>query len=330
MYLAMRRVTGPAACDPCHAPLTSLLEPGDPVIDQGVSCDVCHALKDVALDGPRTRLTFGFAEDIKWGTICDAQEHYFHKTACSPIFEAGRLCAACHRWSISPAPGRTIPVLIEYDEWLASPAAAAGVTCQGCHMPRAQAEVATGWKRTSGVGHHGMMGAAGELQRGAIGVTLSLEEREGALLAEVALKNDGTAHASPAGLPGRQLVLQVATLDPAGRVLERAERTYARALVDAAGKEVPFYAAQAAGPDTRIKAGETRRESFSFRAEGAAALSAELLWRRSSPEIAAALGVALEERHLVEARAPLGPPTPGRARALPGKITAAPRRAPAP
>lgn len=39
-------------------------------------------------------------------------------------------CAGCHRWQPPAVACSTV-----YDGWRASPAAAAGVTCQACHMP---------------------------------------------------------------------------------------------------------------------------------------------------------------------------------------------------
>ena len=303
LYLAMRQHTPPAACDPCHAPLRSLTEPGDPVAAEGITCDVCHTLREVDLTGPRARLDFGLADNLRRGTLCDAQHHYFHKTMCSPLFRESQLCAGCHRWSLRPPVGRLIPVLTEYDEWSASPAAAAGTSCQGCHMPKREDEVATGWKRTALIGDHGMMNA-GTMRRGAAAVRLLAEERHGALHAEVILTNRGNGHRLPTGFPGRQLVLEVTALDAAGGEVAREVRTYARVLVDAGGREVPFYAAVAEASDNRLAPGEARRETFSFRAGVASALRARVLWRRLSPALAAALGqpTPTEERALAEAR----------------------------
>jgi hypothetical protein len=306
LYLAMRQHSGSAGrpsvdrggCDPCHAPLRTLVDPGELAAEEGVTCDVCHTLKDVTVGGARAQLSFGLAENVRRGTICDAQEHYFHKTACSPLFREPRMCAGCHRWSIKAPSGRVIPVLTEYDEWLASPSGAAGVTCQTCHMPAAREELATGWKRLAPIGSHGFMGAGDGLWQGAVSMKLTAEDRQGHLHAEVAVKNEGSGHALPTGFPGRQLVLEVSVLDAGGGVIERAGRTYTRVLVDAGGKEVPFYAAHAEASDSRIAPGETRRETFSFRRAGA--LRVRLLWRRTSPGIAAAVGVAVEERVLRE------------------------------
>lgn len=315
LYLAMRQSTPPAACDPCHAPLRSLTEPGEMVAAEGITCDVCHTLREVDLGGPRARMELALADNTRRGTLCDAQQHYFHKTVCSPLFKDSKMCAGCHGWSLRPAVGRAIPVLTEYEEWRASPAAAAGKTCQGCHMPPSQAEVATGWKRTAAVGDHDVMDA-GALRQGAAAMKLSVEDRQGQIVAEVAITNQNSGHALPTGFPGRQLVLSVSLVDAEGREIAAEGRVYGRVLVDAGGREVPFYAAFTEASDNRLGAGETRKESFSFRLGGPGAVRARLSWRRLSPALSLALGQEMEERVLAEARVSFGAERPqgGRAR----------------
>lgn len=312
LYLAMRRDSEPAACDPCHAPLSRLLEPGDRVAEEGVTCDACHMLKDVEAGGAQARLTYALAEETRWGTICDAQGHYFHKTGCSPLFKEARLCAGCHRWSMRSPGGQTLRVLTEVDEWEASPAAAAGKTCQACHMRPTRDEVATGWQRQTDVGGHDLLGEGKGLRRDSVRVKVRAEEQQAGLNVEVELTNAGGAHAAPTGFPGRQLALELSLLDAAGEVRAREERVYARVLVDGAGREVPFHAAHREASDNRLIAGETRRESFSFGGvAGASALRARLLWRSVSPAIAAAAGVPAEEQVLTESRVSLRRPAGG-------------------
>lgn len=313
MYLAMRgegsEAESGAGCDPCHAPLKDLLPAGDLVAAEGVNCDACHAIKDVVVEQTRSQITFALQENVKWGTICDARDQYFHKTACLPLYGESRLCAGCHRWSLpSSADSPPIAILTEYDEWLSSPAAAAGTTCQECHMPQAPAEVATGWKRLAPIGDHSLKIDPGGRWRGTITASLTAARRKGGVRAEVTITNAMRGHAAPTGFPGRQIVLRVSVLDTAGRIVERSERTYARVLVNAAGKEVPFTAARSEAADTRLAAGEVRRESFSFKGvDGPGAIAAELLWRRISPDIASALGLKLEEQRIHETRVALAP-----------------------
>jgi hypothetical protein len=159
---------------------------------------------------------------------------------------------------------------------------------------------------------------------------LSVEDREGALHADVSIKNTMNGHSTPTGLPGRQIVLRVSLLDADGRTVKQEERAYGRVLVDDAGKEVPFYAARGQASDNRLGAGETRRESFSFHADGPGALAAEVIWRRTSPAIAAALALPVDEQVLSEARISFGPRGSHGHALLPKTMVASARAAPAP
>ncbi|AKT36891.1 hypothetical protein [Chondromyces crocatus] len=305
LYLAMRSKSEPVACDPCHAPLRSILPPGDMLAEEGVTCDACHMLRDVELGPTRAKLTLLLSGDKRWGTLCDAQDHYFHTTGCSPLFKESKLCAGCHQWSTRAASGEPLPVLKEYDDWLASPAAAAGKSCQGCHMPAVHGEVATGWTRRASVGSHELLGESGALRRGAVRLTMQVEENGQALRAEVSLTNTNEAHAAPTGFPGRQLALELTLLDAAEQKLSRSARVFGRVLVDEAGREVPFYAAQAQGSDNRIGPGQTRREVFTFDRGAAVSARARVVWRAMSPAVASALGVSVEEQVLAESKVPL-------------------------
>ncbi|EYF06807.1 hypothetical protein [Chondromyces apiculatus] len=306
LYTAMRRQSEPAACDPCHAPLRMVLPPGDVLAEEGVTCDACHTLKDVAVGGPRATLTLALTDDVRWGTLCDAQEHYFHKTGCAPLFKESRLCAGCHRWSMTMPSGKSLEVLMEYTDWLTSPAAAAGTTCQGCHMPPMRGEVATGWTGRTSVHGHDLLGKGGSLRRNAVKLKVQVHVDGGQeIRAEVDLTNTSEAHAAPTGFPGRQLALEVTLLDAAEGKLARAARVYGRVLVDGAGQEVPFYEAHAQASDNRIAPGATRREAFSFQVGAAAAVRARVVWRAMSPTIAAKLGLPVEEQVLAEVLTPL-------------------------
>jgi hypothetical protein len=122
------------------------------------------------------------------------------------------------------------------------------------------------------------------------------------------------------------VVLRVRVLDKEGRTIEEAARVFARVLVDASGKEAPFYAARSEASDTRIGPGETLREELSFDAKLEGELLAELLWRSASPAVAEAVGASIDELKLAEARVAFGAERPGaRGRALlPRTVTVRP------
>lgn len=246
VFAAMRRrVADPAACDRCHAPLRAVLPRGDPVVEDGVTCEVCHRMTAAkpAPSGGRVGLDLG-AKRMR-GTLCDAKAPYFHTIACEPLLASADVCGACH-WLAEPAPAFT-----SFAEWRRD--AESGPTCQTCHMGGSRGPIASGASRRERVPDHGPP-RAGE----AIAWSTRWELAPGRLRVLVELRNTGAAHAVPAGLPGRALEVSVEARGPEGALLGEDRRSLRRVLVDASGREVPFYAATREAEDTRLAAGETR------------------------------------------------------------------------
>ncbi|HWB82106.1 MAG TPA: hypothetical protein VG755_44390, partial [Nannocystaceae bacterium] len=252
LYLAMRDDAKDASCDSCHAPLAHLLEPGSAVAGEGVTCDACHTAERVELDGDRGRLVLNTTDNVKRGPLCDARDHYFHRVACEPMFERSEMCAACHTLS-RHAGATTIAVHGEYEEWKASPLGPAGsdASCQSCHMPSRDGEVAEGWEgRARHSAHGGATSTSSPLQ-----VALTLQPAADGRIAVVAnVTNADAGHALPTGLPGRRLRIAARVVDGSGAELDRWEHVYGTWLVDDAGNEAPFYSATRVAKDDRIAA----------------------------------------------------------------------------
>ena len=289
-YVAMRAKSDAPVCDGCHAPLRSRIDPDDLAVHEGVTCEVCHAIKSVTEGSAFATMTLSLKDNIKRGPICDARAHYFHKMGCSKLHAESLVCAGCHHWSTTPAPDFQLLVFSEYDEWRRGPSAAAGISCQSCHMPGTTAEVARGSPARAGVPNHGFRGLDGDLEKTALSLAAFRRDEDGAVKITVLIKNEGAGHAVPAGFPGKQVILRVLLLDAKEQEIDRAERVYARVLVNAAGIEVPFYEARAQASDNRFAPEETRREEISFPARSAAVVRAELILRAMSPAVAAAVG----------------------------------------
>ncbi len=136
----------PGNCAVCHAPAAALAHGGSAdmnglsgVETEGVLCDLCHKIGDVMLDaatGLPHRALLGVqayrlyrpaaGTQIFFGTLDDIPR----RVSYSALEKESRFCAPCHSggwWGVS--------AYASYDEWLASPYAAEGVTCQACHMP---------------------------------------------------------------------------------------------------------------------------------------------------------------------------------------------------
>ncbi len=129
--------TDAAACLNCHAPLAEqqmeLLQsdlealatefetqrPGL-LAQHGVFCAACH-LRNGVLHAPSI-------------TSTDTSTRAHQDTKIEPLMKDSRFCASCHQFGAETAVNGK-PLQNTYREWVASPYAGQGMTCQGCHMP---------------------------------------------------------------------------------------------------------------------------------------------------------------------------------------------------
>lgn len=320
-YRAMRRAARDEGCgDDCHAPLRKLA-PQSAASAEAITCDVCHTVRAVDIGDDRSRLSLGIDDMIRYGPLCDAKNHYFHRMGCSPLHRSAELCAGCHHWIRDK-----LPVFTTYLEWKQGPYPAENKICQACHMPGSRAEVATGSGVRDGVPDHSLMGEGGKLRLRAAALAVAAQDRDGKLAITAEVTNVGSGHDLPTGLPERRLILRVEVVDDAGDPVGQAERAYGRHLVDAAGKLVPFYAAAKVENDNRLHPREKRTETFEFSPAGGGKLTVQLIWRSMPKEIAEQIGLdKIDEQVLAQATLPFGPPRPGKGRAkLPKRVEVAP------
>lgn len=291
LYRAMRADAGTASCDRCHAPLRALA-PGDKVVAEGVTCEVCHTIASVQVGRPGGAGFLLHLEDrVRYGPLCDAQPHYFHSMGCSPLHAEAEFCAGCHDLSRELPGGGSLAVFPEYSEWRDEPPTVVGLSCQHCHMPAERAEVAVGSPARPSVRRHSFQ-LRGELRGRALSGRARISLIGGRLRVALSLKNSGAGHAVPTGLPAHRLRVGVEVLDGTGRVLAQVEHGYGRILVDAADNEVPFYAAVRQRADTRIRPGETRDDTFELDHAGTGGrLRVFVAWQAIAPALAAKLRV---------------------------------------
>jgi hypothetical protein len=318
LYAAARASAGDPSCDRCHVPLAAR-HAAPAVAGEGVTCDVCHTLRDVTLTPGGAEFELAVTDVVKYGPRCDLADHYFHRMGCSPLHREARLCAACHQWRRSGARG-SVPVLTEYEDWEAGPAGDAGLPCQSCHMPGTRAAIATGSRERDGVPHHGMLGTAADLRRRALALRVELRAAAGGLEVVCTLRNEGAGHHVPAGLPERRIVVRLRVVAADGEIMHSEERALGRHLVDANGQDAPFWRAVAESRDTRIPPRAARTEHFRLPA-GAGAAEVTVLWRGMSDELDTQLGgQGSEEQLLAEARIDVPARRPGAAVRLPRPV----------
>ena len=324
LYKAAAAAAKDPMCERCHTPLIADA-PKDPIATEGVTCDVCHALRDPkpATTGAGFRLAID--DMVKYGPRCDLKDHYFHRMGCSPEHKEAELCGSCHWWE--PA---GLPVFTEYKDWRDGPAARSGEPCQSCHMPKTRAALAVGEKVRNGVPDHGLLGSAGDLRKTALALEVVVSDAAGALAVKITLANDGAGHHVPAGLPERRIVITTRILDDAGKVIAQRTKALGRYLGDDAGKEVPFFRATRVLSDTRIPPNGEQSWSESFPAPATAgSVEIDVEHVAASDQMAKELAVTDIERHpMVAGKVPFGAPAAGVHANLPKTVrVAAPKAA---
>jgi hypothetical protein len=314
-YLEMRERSGGAGCDDCHAPLAKRLRPGDLAPDEGVTCEVCHNIKQVEVrrTGPGFVLQLGH---VKYGPLCDAKDHYFHNMGCSPLHAQGELCAGCHLYYRALAGGGELPVFTEYEEWTEGPYQAK--ECQSCHMPETRTEVADGAGERDGVGHHGLLGEQQDLRGRALAASATVSAIGSRIRVDLVIKNVGAGHMVPTGLPERRVIARVVTVSPTGAQHATVEHGFGRILVDETGKRVPFYLATRVASDDRIPPDGSRKLRLELDAPDSGELHIDVIWQAIDAEIARQLvTVDVEEATLLRLKLAIRPLQNGRRRGLP-------------
>ncbi len=245
-FVAAVTELGTPACTVCHLPIASQypqivqFDDGDvnrpigaenpsynaTLHSEGVTCAACH-VRDGSVVGANPQ--FGAAP---------------HPSGWSPELRESKLCATCHQLTW---PGANEPLYDTYGEWERSPQAAAGISCQDCHMgPGVSAD-----RRGS---NHAFSRRAGT------GVSVLVDMPAGVLVrggdplkAVVRLQNTGAGHAWPTGSPFRGIVVEIYLEGATDELPDRAaarQFELSRKLEDAA----PWSTTT----DTRLAPGEQR------------------------------------------------------------------------
>lgn len=228
-------------CQTCHAPLAEQQpfdvagekNPGHDAAlrEQGIVCAACHVRAHQRFGPPRRPEL----PPLPIGPPAAAALPHGGFEA-RPEFTQSRFCAECHQFFDAPGVNGK-PIQNTYAEWLESPAAASGRSCQSCHMP----DRAHLWR-----GIHDP-----EMVRAAVEVELRvLSSDDDPLRAELELHSRAIGHAFPSYVTPR-VFLAVWQEDPSGHEIlgTRLEATV--------GREIDFGSWQEVF-DTRIPPGGSR------------------------------------------------------------------------
>ena len=262
---------GPAGrkvCLGCHSPVavqTNDLGLNRKVSWEGVTCDYCHSVRDVSMDGPNPKAILDFSM-VKTGPLSDAVSQA-HRTAYSAVHTSSSICAPCHEYKNAAG----FPVLTTYSEWKASRYAKEGRQCQFCHMSRVSGDVVdphVARSHSAKINLHQMPGSHSlEQLTSAVKAQLNAVRDGDQVRVTVEIANQTAGHYLPTGSPLRQLLMEVRA-DSAGQHF-REERIYARKVADQHGtvlmrEHFAFLKAVKVVSDTRLAPGEKRSETFSF------------------------------------------------------------------
>jgi hypothetical protein len=307
-------------CANCHAPgsavdgylTTDMNVIRDDVI-AGIHCDYCHKVGGVYLDpasgtvhpntpGVRSQkvLRPPLGEDIFFGPYDDIPDPDTYL----PLTTQSQFCAPCHQFSFWGT-----PIYESFNEWLASPYATDGVTCQDCHMlPTGDTHFAL--PEVGGLPHppenipsHLQVGAAStELLQNSMTMTTELHQDVGEIDINVKVANTDVGHHVPTDHPGRHLILTVKVVDDQGHTLKQLRgpvvpvwggdqagepgTAFAKVLRDITSGQYPvvsYWKRTNIVSDNRIPAGESATSTYTFAAPeggGSVNVTVELHFRR--------------------------------------------------
>ena len=288
-------------CASCHAPglgvdgyLRTDMNLTRDVITAGVHCDYCHKLGGVYLN-PATGSVYPNApgvestrilrppagEDIFFGPYDDIKD----PDTFLPAFSESQFCAPCHQFSFWGT-----PIYESYEEWLSSPYAEAGTTCQRCHMPP-NGDSYFALPEMGGLPHppetipsHLELGATSlELLQGAVQLAVTAQEAGTQVTVTVVITNTGAGHDIPTDFPGRQMLMLVTVTDEVGHRLPQIAgptipawggvqagwpgKVFAKILRDVKTGEMPvvsYWKQTLIEADNRIPAMSTDQSTYTF------------------------------------------------------------------
>ena len=285
-------------CLTCHEPvrfLSSKQQSDEQIINEGISCDVCHALKlNDNID------TWELApKNVKYGPFKDALSSVHHSVYLEDI-ESNDFCLNCHSNSKNP---HGVTFCSTELEWKKSSFAKKGVQCQDCHMPGVEGKASPLGKLRENVHSHVFYGGySEEMLNNCAKVDLSAEQTGENVLVKVSVKNHGVGHALPTGSPMRMVFLKLEAKDAHDRIVwqnfsqnpikEDPQAVFMKLLQDSNGNApVPPWEAVAEKFDQRLKPDETREFEYIIQDGTAETIEVKLIYRLAPPPLLLKLGM---------------------------------------
>ena len=227
------------SCSECHVPLSEQHEylptsDGGYAENQqyeaqlqshGITCAACH-LRGHQRFGPsfsETAAASVFGEGHHGGAVV------------SPAYQDSAFCRSCHQFEEGEASLNGKLLENTYNEWLQSPHAKNGETCQSCHMPE---------RRHRFQGIHDP-----EMVRKAVKLNVQMKNQRDRIEAEIQLTNEGAGHHLPT-YAAPAIFVTVRLLDSAGNPIPKTKQVRAIQRRVPSSRDREIF-------DTRIPAGGT-------------------------------------------------------------------------
>ena len=233
-------------CWSCHAPAAAIvgeLVPGapagfSPVSNDGVTCDMCHALAHAPEPASRDLASRLGDPGVVYGNLANPAATPGHGAAERTFFAGSSLCSACHQFSVERELEDT------FAEWQQTGLAASALECPTCHMPEYAGAAALGTPGRPVLHRHGFVGTDYALEpRDGVDVSAQKEGIRSLLRLAlkvavlgmpssvaagsafdfgVALTNNRSGHSIPSGVPFlREMWILVEVTDAAGATVYR-------------------------------------------------------------------------------------------------------------
>jgi len=319
-----------AFCRKCHGPaatMTGEIAAGavsGPGTSQGVVCSWCHQVSGLMKGEPGNTSHLVEPNGTRRAQIIGPQAP--HPAAFSALHDRAEFCGGCHNVN-HPVNGMHLEAT--YSEWLASPYADEGVTCQDCHMTEKAGQrgpstgtAANGAPTRDNIYHMTFSGSQVALGDSEAAVARLESAAEIALdvpdviaagepaTATVVITNVGAGHYLPTGLTEvRQMWLEVALEKPDGSSVKLGERRFGTILKDKDGNApAELWDATGVKSDDRIPPRGSVTATYPVEmAQGAekATLTATLYYKSVPDELAKKAGVENPTTQMYQAAAPV-------------------------
>ena len=336
-------------CANCHAPgtgldgyLTTNMNAARGVITATIHCDYCHKIGGVYLN-PATQSVYPNTpgaqstrmlrpppgDNIFFGPYDDIHEPDTYL----PVMSESAYCAPCHQFSFWGT-----SIYASYEEWLNSPYADLGVTCQKCHMPP-NGDTFFALPDAGGLEHppdripsHLDLGATSvALLQNSVTLTAMARQIADRIEVTVLITNTDAGHHVPTDHPGRHMILAVRATDVQAHDLAQVSgsvvpgwggaqsgqpgKVFAKVLQDIATGEAPvvsYWKQTRILSDTRLAAMHSDISIYTFAAPGAGtpiSVTVELRFRRAPQALIDGRGwmtpdIIMEQTELVLNAAP--------------------------